>query len=71
MVRAARKPRPVPFAPLLAGLLAALASCEARISSEEVRYRHDAEADTLEVALIYGGIELPEEKAGALDKGAR
>jgi len=49
--------------------LAFLAGCDIEFPEQEVRLKHDAEADTLDVLFIYQGVTTPRDDADALAAG--
>ena len=49
--------------------LAFLAGCDIEFPEQEVRLKHDAEADTLDVLFIYQGVTTPTDDAQALASG--
>ena len=63
--------RSVHFLALLAGLAALLlcGGCDVQFPKQEVRFRHDPEADTLDVVFLYRGVSTEKFSEEALAKG--
>ena len=63
--------RSVPLVARLVGLFALLlcGGCDVQFPQQEVRFRYDAETDTLDVLMIYRGVHTPNDTDKALAKG--